>query len=386
MRHHKLGFTIVSLLTASSLLFACSSAPKKADTSVTRVTLDRPSLGTSEEIKSEPLLPRKPHNPVVVQPSAPKDYVVRKGDTLWDISKRFLKTPWSWPEIWHVNPEIKNPHLIYPGDRISLYYVNGEPRLAVNRKVLGDAKLSPHIREQSLKDRDTGIPIQSIRPFLIKPEVLAQETLQEAPHIIASRDEHLIYGENTQVYVRDLQDDSLGSRYSVFRTGETFINPDTREILGYEAIHTSDAEVIRRGNPATVTLVNTVREVLRGDRLLPEKSEPDNYYFLPHSPPDNTRGQILSVFDSVNQIAGYQIAALSLGKRDGLEKGHVLAVNQRSRLIKDHYHSDKQKPEVLLPEERSGLIMVFKTFEKVSYGLIMEATRPIRVHDTVTTP
>lgn len=386
MRHQTSGFTIFSLLVSSGLLLGCSSAPKQGDTSVTQVTLDRPMLGTNEEIKQEPILPRKPHSPVVVQPTAPKTYVVRKGDTLWDISKHFLKTPWSWPEIWHVNPEIKNPHLIYPGDKISLYYVNGEPRLSVNRTMSGDGKLSPHIREHSLEDRDSGIPIQSIRPFLIQPEIVAEETLAKAPHIVASQDEHLIYGENTQVYVRGLDDDSLGSRYSVFRAGDTFIDPVSKEILGYEAMHTSNAEVVRRGEPATVLLIDTVREVLRGDRLLPSKPESDNYYFLPHSPPENAKGQIISVFDSLNQIAGYQIAVLNLGERNGVEQGHVFAVNQQGRLVEDRYHQKDQKPEIRLPEERSGLVMIFKTFEKLSYGLIMESTRPIRVADSVAAP
>lgn len=389
MRHTKSGLILGSIALVGFTLSACSTLPQRKPAPVTAVTIDRPMLGTTEDIPAEPVRPMVTASarPIQMQPSAPQTYVVRKGDTLWDISTRFLKTPWRWPEIWRGNPDIKNPDLIYPGDVIRLYYINGKPQLTVNRTMSGsNGKLSPRVRESSLEKSDSGIAIRAIRPFLIHPEIVSEEMLRGAPHIVASQDEHLIYGENNRVYVRDLPDDSLGSRYSVFRPGDTFLDPVTNEVLGFEAMHTSDAEVVRRGNPATVILLDTVREVLRGDRLLAAKPRPDDYYFVPHSPPLDAKGEIISVFDSLNQIAGYQIAVINVGKRNRVEPGHVFAINQRSRLIEDRHHSKTQTEEVALPEERSGLIMVFKSFEKLSYGLIMEASRPIRVADTVASP
>lgn len=388
MRHTRSGLIIGSIALSCLALSACSSLSKKDPAPVAPVTVDRPMLGTSESIQTEPVRPlAATPRPIQMQASAPKTYVVRKGDTLWDISYRFLKTPWRWPEVWRGNPEIKNPHLIYPGDIIRLYYIDGKPQLTVNQSLSdGSGKLKPSIRESSLADSDSGIAIRTIRPFLIHPEIVAEETLENSPHIIASQDEHLIYGENSKVYVRGLQDDSLGSRYSVFRAGSTFNDPVTGELLGYEAIHTSDAEVIRSGNPTTVVLLDTVREVLRGDRLLPAKPRPDDYYFIPHSAPAGSRGEIISVFDSLNQIAGYNIAIINLGTRNQVEPGHVFAVNQRGRVITDRYHQKDQSEDVKLPEERSGLIMIFRSFEKLSYGLIMESSRPIRVADTVAAP
>ncbi len=335
--------------------------------------------------KITPTQPR--HKKIKLQANAPDTYIVRKGDTLWDISKKFLQNPWYWPEIWHANPGIKNPHLIYPGDRISLYYVNGEPRLGINREGGNmDGKLSPHIRARNLDDKDTGIPIQTISPFLIHPEIIPEEQLKEAAHVLDSQEERLIYGEGDKIYVRGLKDTSLGARYSVFRPGSTFLDPKTGELLGFEAVHSSDAEVIRGGEPTTVELINTSREVLRGDRLLPAKANPDDYFFVPHAPEADARGEIISVFDAINQIAGYQIAVLNLGKREGVEEGHVFSVNQMGRTVNDYFHGKDQSKKITLPEERSGLVMVFQTFDKISYALVMEAERPIRVGDSVTAP
>ncbi len=381
------------MLTA--LTSGCATSPEGASApQITQVTLDERPILSSTPTASRPTetLTHRPYAPppskIKLQDFAPDTYTVRKGDTLWDISNTFLKTPWHWPEIWHINPEIKNPHLIYPGDRISLYYVNGEPRLGINMPDGGivDDKMSPLIRARALDDNDTGIPIQTISPFLIHPEIIAEETLLKAAHILDSQEEHLIYGAGDKVYARGLEDTSLGARYSVFRPGSPFFDPHTKELLGFEAIHTGDAEVIRGGKPSTVELVNTTREVMRGDRLLPAKPNPEDYFFVPHAPDTSSRGEIISIFDAISQIAGYQIAVINLGEREGVQNGHVFAVNQHGRTVKDHFHGKNQTKSVTLPEERSGLLMIFNTFEKLSYGLIMEAERPIRVGDSVLAP
>jgi hypothetical protein len=322
-----------------------------------------------------------------LQPSAPQTYIVKKGDTLWDISKRFLKKPWYWPEIWYTNPDIKNPHLIYPGDVISLFYVNGEPRLGINLKhVPGSARLQPKIRTYPLDEQDVGIAIQSIRPFLIRPQVVAEETLENAPHILDSREARLIYGTDDEVYAHGLKNGYTGQRFSVFRPGKALHDPVSDELLGYEATHSSDAEIIREGEPTTLILQHAVREVLRGDRLLPLDPGPEGFYFIPHAPSPGTQGTIISLFNALSQVAQYQIAVVNLGQRNGMEPGHVMEVRQAGRTITDRFHKQNPDMQVTLPTEASGLMMIFRTFDKVSYGLIMESDHPMRIGDIVAAP
>ena len=322
-----------------------------------------------------------------LQASAPETYIVKKGDTLWGIAKRFLKNPWYWPEIWHENPDIENPHLIYPGDVISLYYVNGEPRLGINMKhVPGSTRLQPKIRTYPLDEKDVGIAIQTVKPFLIRPQVVAEETLESAPHVLDSREARLIYGNGDEVYVHGLGNAHVGQRFSVFRPGKKLLDPKTGELLGFEAIHASDAEVIREGEPATLRLQDTVREVLRGDRLMPLDPGPEGFYFIPHAPASGTEGNIISLFDALSHVAQYQIAVINLGQRDGMEAGHVFEVRQAGRTVIDHFDKDRKDRRVTLPSEPSGLMMLFRTFDKVSYGLIMESSHPIGLGDIVTAP
>ena len=322
-----------------------------------------------------------------LQASAPETYIVKKGDTLWGIAKRFLKNPWYWPEIWHENPDIENPHLIYPGDVISLYYVNGEPRLGINMKhVPGSTRLQPKIRTYPLDEKDVGIAIQTVKPFLIRPQVVAEEMLESAPHVLDSREARLIYGNGDEVYAHGLGNAYVGQRFSVFRPGKKLLDPKTGELLGFEAIHASDAEVIREGEPATLRLQDTVREVLRGDRLMPLDPGPEGFYFIPHAPASGAEGHIISLFDALSHVAQYQIAVINLGQRDGMEAGHVFEVRQAGRTVIDHFDKDRKDRRVTLPSESSGLMMLFRTFDKVSYGLIMESSHPIGLGDIVTAP
>ncbi len=370
-----------------ALLLACGiagcattpPAPQSAPT-VTPATADTVSYPAPE---ARPALPAQATAPVELRADAPERYVVKKGDTLWDIARRFLKKPWHWPEIWHVNPAIKNPHRIYPGDVLSIYYVDGKPRLGIER---GGVKLSPEIRYESLAQEDYGVPIQAVRPFLIRPQIIAEEELKSAAHVLDSQDRRLIYGTGDRIYVHGLENAEVGARYSVFRPGRTLFDPVTHEPLGYEAVYASDAEIVRGGEPATVVLIDTVREVLRGDRMLPLDPGPTELYFTPHAPLPGIEGRVISLFDALSQSAQYQVVAINLGTRNGIEPGHVLAVNQAGRVVNDPYHGTNRPIQVELPAERSATLMVFRSFEKISYGLIMESERSVRVGDIVDAP
>ncbi len=337
--------------------------------------------------------PAPPPEPVVeVLPSAPEEYVVQKGDTLWDISTRFLKDPWFWPEIWHVNPQVANPHLIYPGDILTLYYIGGRPQISIVGGPRVEApppgvpteKLSPRIRVEEVQ-RDGIVPVQTIHQFLVEPRVVPEDVLKRAPHIVDSQDLRLAYGAGDQVYVRNLERDPAQTRYTVFRTGGALRDPRTRELLGYEAIHVGEATVVAHGEPATVHLDKTVREALRGDRLLPVEDDL-THTFMPHAPGDEVDGVVVSLFDAISQIGQNQVAVISLGERDGIEKGHVLAIYQTGRRVSDAYARGGLSRRVTLPNERTGLVMVFRTFDKVSYALVMESTRTMKVGDIATNP
>jgi hypothetical protein len=319
-------------------------------------------------------------NDVELNPDHPQRYVVKKGDTLWDISGMFLKYPWHWPDIWYVNPQIDNPHLIYPGDELSLVWRDGRPMLELNR---GDrtVKLGPQIRETMIDKPIPTIPLSAIGPFLSKPKVVGAEVLDNAPYVVASADERLISGAGDYVYVRGVQDDDIND-YSVFRGGKVYTDPDTSEILGYEAIYTGDATIVADGDPAKADLTYTNREVQIGDRLLEVEDDDYDLYFIPRSPEQQMNGRIISVFDGVSQVGQYQIVVLNLGDRDGLETGHVLSVFQAGETIRDSVTADP-KDKVTLPDEHAGEAMVFKTYEKVSYAIVMKASRAIHLFDKV---
>ena len=312
---------------------------------------------------------------VALNPDHPQRHVVVPGDTLWDISGKFLKYPWHWPDIWHVNTQIENPHLIYPGDVLTLVYRAGKPVLELSR--------GPQIRETQLEKAISTIPLDAIRPFLSRPRVVSEDVLASAPYVVASSDERLISGAGDKVYARNVNE-SDGEDYSIFRGGEVYTDPVTGEILGYEAIYTAEANVISFAEISTVNLRETTREVMIGDRLLPVINEDYEMNFFPRSPDTELAGFILSVFDGVSQVGQYQIVVLNRGEREGLESGHVVSVYQAGETIKDLVSADRHDV-VTLPDEYAGVAMVFKTFEKVSYAIVMKASRAIHVGDKIKT-
>lgn len=353
----------------------------------------------------------------------PDTYVVRKGDTLWDISGRFLDKPWLWPRLWERNPQIENPHLIYPGDMLSLVYRDGQPMLTVRR---GGArpvvKLSPQVRVQEHERAVPAIPLDAISQFLTASTVVTEDNLAGAPYVVSVGKEHLVGSIHGDLYVRgDLGDHS---RFGVYRRGEAFRDADGPaggEYLGHEAVHVATVELERAGDPATMRVLSSSREILAGDRLLPLEEQHFTEPFMPRAPDGEVRGSVISVVDGVTQIGQNQVVVLNLGTADGLETGHVLAVWQKGPLVEDRWADQPdrrtatyqetngslaadlgefinrisdgigsiQSPEpplVALPDERAGLVMVFRTFDKVSYALVMESNRPMHLYDRVTNP
>ncbi len=326
---------------------------------------------------------------VRLAPDHPERYVVIRGDTLWDISARFLEDPWMWPEIWHINPEIANPHLIYPGDIIRLEYVDGKPVLRLERPGMGDlhtVKFSPTARMTVLDSAIPTIPMDAIGQFLKYPRIVTDGELERSPYIVASSEDRLISGTGNKVYARGIGDEGI-VRYSIVRQGQVYRNPDNRrDILGYEAIHVGYATVTRSGDPSTLIIEQAEREVLAGDRLLPLGEDEINQYFLPHAPAKAVEGKILSVLDGLARIGQYQVIALSQGADAGLEPGHVLAIHQTGEVIRDNFTQQRAARKVQLPNERTGTVMLIRVFDRVSYALVMEAARDLRVLDTFTQP
>jgi hypothetical protein len=318
---------------------------------------------------------------VVLNPEHPDQYVVVKGDTLWDISAMFLRDPWLWPEVWHVNPQIENPHLIYPGDLLTLVYIDGKPQLRLSR---GDQRLSPRVRVESLDSAIPTIPLDAIKQFLTRTIVVDQHELDNAPYVLQSADEHVVSGAGDRIYVRGIEgkDHAL---FDIFEPGDKYIDPDTNEVLGYAALYIGSGPVQQFGDPSTLLLTETTREVRAGYRLRPSDNPDPILHFQPHPTPPGTEGHIISVIDGVSQIGQFNVVAIDLGTREGMEIGHVMRVFQQGEVIRDRF-SDKRLDRVKLPDEDAGLVMIFRTFEKVSFGLVMKATSAIHINDYVRTP
>ncbi len=324
---------------------------------------------------------------VKLKPDHPDRYVVVKGDTLWDISARFLADPWLWPEIWAINPEIKNPHLIYPGDVISLEYdANGKPRLTLTRG-RPTVKLSPEKRITPLNQAIPTIPMDAIKQFLLYPRVFTREEVEKAGYIVAQDEGSLISASEDKVYVRGIRPED-GNDYYIVRIGDAYRNPGAKrkDVLGFEALQIASAKVVSFGDPSAVIIGKANREILIGDRLFPMMEEEKlEQHFLPHAPDFAIEGQIISVLDGVSRIGQYHTVVLNKGTGDGLEVGHVLAIYQTGEVTRDTVEPRRGK-KVQLPNERAGAVMVVRAFERVSYALVMEATRDMRLLDTFTNP
>ncbi len=315
-----------------------------------------------------------------VRADHPQQYTVQRGDTLWDIAGRFLTRPWLWPEIWQVNPEIRNPHLIYPGDIISLVYVDGEPRLMLDRGTR-EVRLSPGVREEQLDEAISTIPMSVIRPFLNRSHVVDEDFFNHAPYIIAGEDERVMASAGDRIYIRRIADDAPVD-YAVVRRGNPYIDPDTGEMLGIAATYVGDARLQRDGDPATGQVRSSNREVLPGDWLLEMPPEGTRMQFHPRAPDQDVEGRVIDVMDGVGQIGQYDVVVINLGREQGMQDGDVLAMFRAGREISDPVNRER----VMLPEERAGELLVFRTFDKLSFGLVMRASRHMEVMDVVRNP
>ena len=316
---------------------------------------------------------------------APDQHVVVKGDTLWDISGKFFKDPWRSPYIWGMNKDtIKDPHWIYPGDVIILDRASGTLRIgqAGTGSTSGSSgviKLSPKVREgHSAHDAITSIPASAIAPFLSQPLVIEEDALKDGPTLIGTREGRVMLGAHDTGFASGLTRD-MGNKWQIYRPGKTFIDPDTNESLGVEAIYLGNAEVTEFADVSTVIITQSVQEIYEGDRLVKPSGEMGSNY-LPRSPGSNLSASVISIYGGVSQAGQNTIITLNKGKRDGLESGHVLALYHKGEVIKNGDNN------FTLPDERYGLIFVFRVFEKVSYALVMQTRLPVQLLDHATTP
>lgn len=322
---------------------------------------------------------------IALQENHPDRYVVVKGDTLWGIAGKFLKEPWRWPEIWKMNrQQIKNPHWIYPGDMIVLDISGGSPALRLV-KGLETVKLSPRIRIEAV---ETGaipsIPPTAIGPFLSKPLVIEKDELEKAPYIIGTEESRVILGAGNTAYVQSIEEGGA-LRWHIYRPGKALVEPDSNEPLGHEAIYLGEARITRYGAPATIEIVSSSQEINIGDRLVEAKDEAVSAY-VPHAPDKAIIGRIVSAYGGVAEVGRGSIVTLNKGAREGLEIGHVLALYRHGRDVAPA-DGDKTSPEaVRLPDERYGLVFVFRVFDRLSYALVMQSVRPVHVLDDVRTP
>ena len=348
---------------------------------------------------------------IQINPAHPEQYTVAKGDTLWDISGKFLNHPWQWPELWSNNSQIKNPHLIYPGDTIYFSIVNGRPQLSVFRNeqqahsptdsscvlseedvkngrtdfaVSEDGKLLPCIRETIIKQAIELIPTESIAQFLTSPKVVTENELNNAPYVLDIAGEHLVAGAGDRLYVRSItRPESLS--YTIYRRGNTYVSPESGEILGYEAEYIADTTLQQTGDPATLAITKSNSEIRRGDRIMPKTEEDVTLNYFPRPPEKTINGSIISVLGGVTQIGLYNVVVIDKGTKDSILAGHELAIYRNGNHINDPYSSIKNDV-VKLPDENAGTLMVFRPFERVSYALVMKATQAIHILDKVQTP
>lgn len=350
---------------------------------------------------------------VQLRPDHPDRYVVQRGDTLWDIASRFLQSPWNWPKIWTINEQIANPHLIYPGDVLVLRFVGGRPQVTVAERPAQVApegaapegapkgpaeapvvreyegvqgapsgrvtKLSPRIIEKPLEKPIPTISPEQILPFLSKPLVVDKNELKKAGYVTVGLDDRIALGDNSEFYARGLKNTDA-EVYQLYRRGQRI--RDGHKTLGYEAVYLGDARMLEPGDPARLVVTKVKQEILPSDSLLVAPAREPLPYFFPHAPAKDVKGRIVTAFEALSELGPYTIVTVNLGQDDGIDEGTVLRIMRNAGKRKDPVRGGKYR----LPPEESGLMMVFRSFEQLSYGLVINATRPIHIDDDVITP
>lgn len=343
-------------------------------------------------------------------PNAPDIYVVQRGDTLWDISRMYLKSPWRWPELWGMNLKaLPNPHLIFPGQTLYLDKSDGYARLRTQPTGGSDTvRLSPRTRTDSLASLALPtLKTHLIAPFLVEPLVADAATIEQAPRLVATTDQRVLMAAGDRVYARGNPDAPLSTKpgqprsFRVFREAIPLKDPVTGEVLGYEARYLGNAELARsetteeisdgKGNlkqepvPATVDITSTKEEIRAGDRMLPEPPRTFKNY-IPHEPQTSVNARVVSIYGSTPvAVAGQnQVVAINMGTAQGMEPGHVLTLLTQGDRVRDT--TAEGKPTIKLPSEHNGLAMVFLTFERVSYALLLDVRTGVRVGDRLANP
>ena len=342
---------------------------------------------------------------LTLQENAPDRHIVVRGDTLWSIASKFLKDPWRWPELWKMNQEqIKSPHRIYPGNVIVLVRSGPQPELKMGPTV----KLEPRVRGQDIDP--TAIPSISpkvIEPFLSRPLVIEPDGLENAPRIISAQADRVYLGSGDVAYVSGIRNSALDSVWQIYRQGNPLVDPETKTALGYEAIFLGNGKVTSTGDPATIVIFNSTQEIGKGDRLVAAGALTLVTY-APHAPDKMIRGRIIATHGGLGETGPQSIVALNKGTSEGVEVGHVFAVARLGRNLVDEeaksvpwyskpagevfgsmggaFSVDTKKEGTKLPDERYGTVFVFRTFNRVSYALVMSASRPVQLNDVVTTP
>jgi hypothetical protein len=365
---------------------------------------------------------------VELNPSHPQTYRVQPGDTLWAIAARFLRDPWRWPEIWETNRALADPDLIYPGDVVHLYYRDTRPRLRV-RRGLDTVKLTPRVRATPLKKPVPTVSVAAVEPFITRSYVLDKAQIDASPYVVSFPDRRVLAGVSDRAYVRRMHGE-IGERFDIVRPGGPYFDPKTGEVLGYKALFVAEATLERRGNPATIQIERMALETVIGDRLLQTIADEPLQSFFPRPAPPGRQGQIISVLNGVSQIGQYNVVALNLGREDGVKPGHVFDVYNGGERVADTVRPDasrwdwknsrfwsqevwygdhrvsgwlRDRPDAnapfpphvevrrleedyMLPYENAGTLMVFRTFARVSFALVMRALRTMHVLDAVRGP
>lgn len=321
----------------------------------------------------------------------PQEYIVKSGDSLWSISARFLRDPWRWPEVWEINPDIANPNLIYPGDRVVLRRDgNGQPRLRVERTVttapaqaggLPVVRLSPKVRVEELEPEPVPVVnMLSVRTFVKQIKVLNKEELKTSAYVQASAEKRLLGASaGDLIYVGQLPS-SESLQYGIYQLGNTYRN-HKKKVIGYELVRVATAKIQRYGSPSVLRLETTSREVREGDLVFADVGN-EEPYFIPHAAPAKLKGRIISVIDGVANIGQYQMVTLDMGSKQGVEPGHIFLVARHAEETRD----PRSRKMVKGYDQRAGILLVYQVYDGVSFALVMEADRPMHIHDTVLAP